>query len=373
MPILTKAVTPVKGSSTLFTLDKAALAAVTSVAADAYYSNSARWKSVNLIYKSSTGSQREVVKFDATLSSPTSKFLVSARAKDIFQIQKIVIKDFDGGTFEVLSSELTTTEFDVDMGEILTTTNPTDLRIHYFYGEVYLAWDTYNINDVSFKIEESANGGAYVVKQNVETINFSFLVGANGLKQSPSTRSPGTTLKYRLTVEKSGVTSATPLETSTFTVPSGTLLYTRNLVGATQDNSLETLEVLYPFGGGVGSGTVELTGDGVHMTGELADLRYTNNLNGIITESGGYYIESNYIVTAPIENLEVIFSTTVSSYSSAFRTVGTRSLRTYRTLATFLGQGVTNTSYTFKCIGVASQDVTLTTFNVYKTVDQVIY
>jgi hypothetical protein len=115
MPILTKAAAPVKGSSTLFTLDKAALATVTSVAADAYFSNSVRWKSVNLIYKSSTGSQCEVVKFDATLSSPTSKFLVSARARDIFQIQKIVIKDFDGGEFHVQRSELTTAEFDLDM------------------------------------------------------------------------------------------------------------------------------------------------------------------------------------------------------------------------------------------------------------------
>ena len=120
MPILTKAAAPVKGTPTLFTLDKAALAAVTSVAADAYFSDSARWKSVNLVYHSSVGNQNEVVKFEASQSSLTSYFLVSTRARDLFEIQKIVIKDFDGGTFEVLRSELTTAElttaeFDVDM------------------------------------------------------------------------------------------------------------------------------------------------------------------------------------------------------------------------------------------------------------------
>lgn len=92
MPILTKAAAPVKGTATLFTLDKAALAAVTSVAADIYFSIQAKWQSVSLIYQSSVGNQHEIIKFDASQSSPTSKFLVSEHARDIFQIQKILIK-----------------------------------------------------------------------------------------------------------------------------------------------------------------------------------------------------------------------------------------------------------------------------------------
>jgi hypothetical protein len=115
MPVLTKAATPIKGTATLFTLDKVALVALGSVAADPYFSDSANWKSVQFNYKSSVGSQRKVVKFNASQNSPTSKFLVSARGRDVFLIQKIVIKDFDGGTFEVQSSELTTAEFDVDV------------------------------------------------------------------------------------------------------------------------------------------------------------------------------------------------------------------------------------------------------------------
>ena len=118
MPILTKAAAPVKGTATLFTLDKAALAAVTSVAADAYFSIQAKWKSIDLVYHSSVGNQNQIVKFNASQSSPTSDFLVSNRARDIFEIQKIVIKDFDGGTFEVLRSELTTAEFDIDFSVV---------------------------------------------------------------------------------------------------------------------------------------------------------------------------------------------------------------------------------------------------------------
>ena len=120
MPILTKPSTVTKGTPTLFTLDKAALAAVTSVAADAYFSDSANWKSVSLVYSSSVGKQYEIVKFDATKSSPTYKFLVSEQSRDIFLIKEIIIKDFDNGTFKVLrleltTAELTTAEFDVDM------------------------------------------------------------------------------------------------------------------------------------------------------------------------------------------------------------------------------------------------------------------
>ena len=129
MPILTKAAAPVKGTATLFTLDKAALAAVTSVAADIYFSIQAKWQSVSLVYNSLIGNQHEIVKFDATKSSPTSKFSVSARAKDVFQIKKIIIKDFDGGTFEVLRSELTTAEFDVDMSSIPSSIEPFSLTL----------------------------------------------------------------------------------------------------------------------------------------------------------------------------------------------------------------------------------------------------
>jgi hypothetical protein len=113
VPIITKAGSPVKGSPTEFTLDKAALALLI---ADAYYADEDNWKEVVLNYKSSTGKQKEIVKFDASLASPAGNFAVSLKARDVFEIHKIVIKDFDGGSFEVPRSALTTAEFDVDMG-----------------------------------------------------------------------------------------------------------------------------------------------------------------------------------------------------------------------------------------------------------------
>lgn len=115
MSIITKPLSIVKNSAAEFTLDKAALAAVASVAANAYYSVSSNWSKVILQYKSSAGNQKELLEFNASLATPTSSFLVSSRARDIFQVNKIVIVDFDGGTFIVPRSQLTVAEFDIDM------------------------------------------------------------------------------------------------------------------------------------------------------------------------------------------------------------------------------------------------------------------
>jgi hypothetical protein len=115
MPIITKPSSIQKNSPAEISLDKSALAAVTSVAANAYYSDSANWKEVFIYYKSSVGNQREVLKFNATISSPVSTFLVSEKARDIFEVQKIVIVDFDNGSITVPRSQLTVAEFDVDM------------------------------------------------------------------------------------------------------------------------------------------------------------------------------------------------------------------------------------------------------------------
>ena len=115
MPILIKNQIPAKGQKAQFELNKSALTAITSVAADSYFSQISNWSHVELMYKSSLGNQRTIVKFDATKSTPLAIFYVSSRARDIFQIDKIVINDFDGGEFTVHRNELNTSEFDVDM------------------------------------------------------------------------------------------------------------------------------------------------------------------------------------------------------------------------------------------------------------------
>lgn len=105
----------VKGSPATFTLSKADLLLVPSVAASPYYSISSNWESVILNYQSSTLNQPETVFFDATQLSPTGIFDVALSALDIFLIQSILIVDFQGGVFTVPRSELNPAEFDVDM------------------------------------------------------------------------------------------------------------------------------------------------------------------------------------------------------------------------------------------------------------------
>ncbi len=115
MSIITKAGSPVKGSPTEFTLNKSDLALIPSVASDVYFSDLTNWKNVIVYYGSSVGNQKQILNFNAAGSSPSFDFLVSSRARDVFEVQKIIIQDFDGGCIIVPRSELNTSEFDVDM------------------------------------------------------------------------------------------------------------------------------------------------------------------------------------------------------------------------------------------------------------------
>lgn len=113
MPIITKPASIEKNVAASITLNKTQLASVSSVAADSYFSNSANWKSVSIHYKSSQGNQIEVIRFDATQASPSASFLVSDKARDIFEVKKIVITDFDFGSFTVERSQLPVADFDI--------------------------------------------------------------------------------------------------------------------------------------------------------------------------------------------------------------------------------------------------------------------
>jgi len=106
MPIITKPSTIDKNSPAEISLDKAALAAVSSVVADDYFSD-------------------------------------SDKALDIFEVQKIVIVDFDAGSITIPRSQLTTSEFDIDMS---TVTPP-----------VSSTYISYNINSYGYIL--SPTGG----------------------------------------------------------------------------------------------------------------------------------------------------------------------------------------------------------------------
>lgn len=115
MPIITKPGSITKNSPAVFSLDKASLAAVASVAASPWYSNTSNWKKVVLNYKSTQYNEQLYVTFDATVVSPTGTWLAPSVCQDVFNIQSISIVDFANGIFRVPSSELNNAEFQVDM------------------------------------------------------------------------------------------------------------------------------------------------------------------------------------------------------------------------------------------------------------------
>ena len=121
----------VKGTPATFTLDKAELALNSIVAASPYYSDMANWDKVTVVYRSSVGNQSEKVVFDATQTTPTASFSASATARDIFEVVRVTIFDFDSGYISVQRVDLVTAEFDVDM----TPPPPTNVW-DIFYGNV---------------------------------------------------------------------------------------------------------------------------------------------------------------------------------------------------------------------------------------------
>lgn len=115
MPMITKPASISKNAAAEITLDKSVLADVDSVSNDLYFGDSTNWSEVLIYFRSSEGNQREILKFDATQASPTANFLVSDKARNEFQVQKIVIKDFDNDSFTVTRSELVVADFDVTL------------------------------------------------------------------------------------------------------------------------------------------------------------------------------------------------------------------------------------------------------------------
>lgn len=134
MAIITKP-SILKGIAAQFSLDKSELSAISLVSNDSYFSDMSNWYRVNVIYKSSPGSQYEIVEFDATQESPVGHFLVSEKARDIFEVIKVKILDFDGGFLEIPRSSLTTADFDISfeatepvVNALLSTENDGDFE-----------------------------------------------------------------------------------------------------------------------------------------------------------------------------------------------------------------------------------------------------
>jgi hypothetical protein len=112
MPII-QMTTVVKGTPAPFTLDKAALRSL--VPTTSFYYDMANWSKVVLHYLSAQGKQRTFVIFDASGEIPSAPFFISGRARPVFDINAIVIEDFDGGAYLVPKTDLTISEFKVDL------------------------------------------------------------------------------------------------------------------------------------------------------------------------------------------------------------------------------------------------------------------
>lgn len=114
MAIITKPVEGIlKGVPAIFTLNKSQVLALPLVSGDDYFSNSDNWERIILKYKSSEGKQQELVAFDTSLESPTGFFLISEKARGLFEIQSLKIVDFDGDVFVVPRSALNVADFDI--------------------------------------------------------------------------------------------------------------------------------------------------------------------------------------------------------------------------------------------------------------------
>jgi hypothetical protein len=112
MAIITKP-TIVKGTPATISLDKAELAAHPLVSSNSYFSNMNKWRKVEIIYISSPGNQSKNVEFDATVASPTGSILCTLKARDIFEVEKLLIIDFDNGVLQIPRASLDVLDFDI--------------------------------------------------------------------------------------------------------------------------------------------------------------------------------------------------------------------------------------------------------------------
>lgn len=112
MPIISYPQPPQKGSPSSVTLDKAELLAVSVVSQDPYFSDQNNWNKIIVFMRSANSNQNIQYIFDASESQPTAQFLATEKARDDFELVKLVINDFDGGSLTLNRNVLNEQEFD---------------------------------------------------------------------------------------------------------------------------------------------------------------------------------------------------------------------------------------------------------------------
>lgn len=103
-----------KGQDNTVTLDKALLEQQAALLEQtAYFQDSANWQRVKAVYITNEGRQVNELLFDATVASPTGNFNPTDKARDTWEIQSIIIFDFDGGFLRIKRGDLNTADFDI--------------------------------------------------------------------------------------------------------------------------------------------------------------------------------------------------------------------------------------------------------------------
>lgn len=101
-----------KGTSAFINLDKTALFSLSSVIADDWFSNPINVKKCIVEYNSVVGNQSKQLNFDLSQSSPIDSIYFSPRARDEYQLERIILEDFQGDVLVIERSSLPTS-FDI--------------------------------------------------------------------------------------------------------------------------------------------------------------------------------------------------------------------------------------------------------------------
>lgn len=146
-----------KGQSNTITLNKTSLNALFS---DTYFDTLTNWQRVIAVYKNPAGQVNSVV-FNAEDATPVGDFNPSSLAVDgDWEIQRIVILDFDGGRLVLDRGDLTTADFDILLSVVVGTTGG-------FNVEDSTGTATYTVSDT--EIEVTGNPSAWGV--NARSVN----------------------------------------------------------------------------------------------------------------------------------------------------------------------------------------------------------
>jgi len=113
-----------KGQSNGFELDVAFLLADIVSNKEPYFHDINVWKRVIVIYETPEGGQSENIEFIPSNNPSLGNFSVSLEARDIWEVQAVMVVDKDGGSLIYRRSELDVNYFDLDLSGVVQPPQP---------------------------------------------------------------------------------------------------------------------------------------------------------------------------------------------------------------------------------------------------------